>query len=115
MIPDGLEGIDVDNPGYLRYCAFPLCPARFNIMTGPVAGWRMGRAGPIGTSYFCPDHAPIAVAHNPRWLREDGQATGTVCACGWTWVPSSEMPMIEHLLAWLLHLRPVATGEADAA
>ncbi len=100
------EAIDLDHPGYMRHCAFPLCPAQFHALRGPVEGWRMGRgAGPLGASYFCPEHAPLVLEHVPRWLR-DGPVTGTLCACGWRWVPAAQAPLGDHLLAWLLHLRP---------
>lgn len=105
MLTTDTEGLDLDHPGYLRHCAIPLCPASFHAILGGSAGWRMGRAGPIGTSRFCPDHAPLVLAHIPDWLHE-GPVRGTLCACGWRWVPAAQSPMIDHLLAWLLHLRP---------
>jgi hypothetical protein len=89
----------------MRHCAFTLCPAEFHVLRGPVSGWRMGRSGPIGTSYFCPEHAPIVMAHLPAWLRE-GPVVGTRCACGWTWTPATQLPMGDHRQAWLLHLQP---------
>jgi hypothetical protein len=100
------EGVDLDHPGYLRHCALPLCEAEFHVLRGPADGWRMGKGGPIGTSYFCPDHAALVMAHVPAWLRGEGPVTGTRCACGWEWTPAVQSPLGEHLLAWLLHLRP---------
>jgi len=47
-----------------------------------------------------------AAVHIPRWLRDEGPVIGTLCACGWRWMPAVQFPMGDHQLAWLLHLRP---------
>jgi hypothetical protein len=111
-VPESYE-IDRADPGYQRPCMIPECPEAFNVldsMLGPpdgnpaaVAGWY--HAPRIFTGSLCPRHGPVALDHNPQWVRVNDVVTGCECPCGnWMWLPGIHQTMGAFKDRWAGHV-----------